>query len=45
MRHYFSARAIAGLTSGVAEATRTAALIAPPGVVERGAPGVLSTQA
>jgi len=45
MRHYFSARAIAGLAGGVAEATWTAVLIAPTGVVERGATSVLSTRA
>jgi hypothetical protein len=45
MRHDFSARAVPGLPRGMAEATGPAALIAMTGIVERGAPCVLSTRA
>ena len=40
MRHFFTPGAIAGLAGGVMEPSRTAALIATAGVVERRAPSV-----
>lgn len=45
MRHFLAAGAVAGLAGGVVEAAGAAPLIAPAGVLERGAPGALSAGA
>jgi hypothetical protein len=45
MRHFFAASAVPGLAGCVVEPAGAALLIAPAGVLERGAPGVLSTRA
>ena len=44
MRHFFAARAVPGLAGGMAEPAGALPLIAPAGVLERRAPGALSTR-